>query len=217
MILQMSKLIKILLLVFIFLTIFSGSVSAQTKKILGVVSYVTHEDLLFLFQNTDRTLVYLDGESVEKPTFVGIFTGSQRDVIEKRNLKFNAVDENVTISKYVLLYNPIPDQGKKLDIFGEPNQFTKKFTLLKLHDGKEFTHEGAGGEFFEVPFLEGITPPPNATPVEPVLKVSQAPSEKPVGNANTFLIVIVFVLIIGAAVCTFLFLKKKNKPNQPQF
>lgn len=217
MILQMNKLIKILLLAFVFFTIFSGSVSAQTKRILGVISYVTHEDLLFLFQNTDRTLVYLDGESVERPTFVGIFTNSQRDLIEKRNLKFNVIDENVNLSKYVMLYNPIPDQGKKLDFLGEPIQFTKKFTLLKLHNGKEFTHEGIGGEFFEVPFLEDITPPPNATPIEPILKVSQAPPEKPVSNANAFLIVIVFVLIIGAAVGVFLFLKRKNRSNQPQF
>ncbi|MDO8270110.1 MAG: hypothetical protein Q7T54_05590 [Candidatus Levybacteria bacterium] len=211
----MNKIIVSIIVFVVFCISFTGGVQAQSQKILGVVTYVTHEDLLFIFQNTDRTLVYLDGESVEEPTFVGIFTSLQKDLIEKRNLKFKTIDENVNIAKYVMLYNPIPDQGSKLGSLGKSTQFTKKFTLLKLSEGKEFTHEGVGGEFFEVPFLEGITPPPNATPVEP-LTVQDKPVEmKKVESSNIIIIVgIVLGLIAVVGFGLYLLYSKRKKGIQ---
>lgn len=205
----MNKIITILLFGFFLIFGFVFPVSAQSTEKLVIVEYKDTKELNELFPFSQRVLAYLNGENFETGIFLALVTDQDIESITEKNYSLEILDESPDIDRYVLLYHPLKDKASLLRELGEVNSVTPHHTLLKLDEGKEFTHEGVGVEFFENPFLEGITPPPNATPVLPETTNNSEKSDQT--NTGILLIAIVLTLVLGVGLGVYLYLKKKKE------
>lgn len=209
----MNRLITLLLFGFLFLTFFAAKANAQISQKITLVEYENTADLNRLFPLSQRVLAYLNGEDFETGIVLAIMTEENIKAVEGQNYSVEILDDNSNIDRYVLLYHPLKNKSDLLKDFGDAKQITPNHTLLKLAENKEFTHEGVGAQFFENPFLEGITPPPNATPVLPQTVNDGKPATESERNAVILVISIVITLLFGAGIGAFLYLKKRKESN----
>lgn len=209
----MNKIITLLFCALVFVLGFVSVAHAQSLSKLAVVEYKDTQELNKLFPISQRVLVYLNGEDFETGIFLALVTDENIVSIKEQKFDVTIVDENPDLDRYILLYHPQINKSDVLKDLGEVRQITPHHTLLKLDEGKEFLHEGAGVEFFENPFLEGITPPPNATPVLPQTVNKGKPVARADSNIVILLISILITVLLGAGVGAFLYLKKKREPD----
>jgi len=183
---------------------------AQSSNLmLAVTEYESRDDIDFLFENSTQVLEYLEGVDVDRPLFLSLITSNQKELYIKKGFDPEILDENTDISRYVLLYNPRPDQASTLTPYGEPFVISSHYTLLKLVPGQTFTHEGESGKFFDVPFSDIISPPPLR--VKTATELTLTPERSTTSSSPALLIIIVvigFAVIIGSAL--FFYFKKKK-------
>lgn len=192
-------------------------VDAQSSPVLVISEYESVNELQELFSKSTRVLTYLNSSEMETGVFLGLVTEENIDFLKKDEYNIRILDTSPSIDRYILLYHPQKNKGDLLSDLGEINQITPHFTLLKLDEGKEFVHDGVGVEFFENPFLAGISPPPNATPVLPQSEnitpvLQQEPASE--GSENGIILVLAITLtvliIFGLGVIWYI---KKRKAN----
>lgn len=195
-------------------------VQAQSISSLVAVEYEGVEQLNELFPYSSRVLLYLNAEDFDAAIFLALMTDENIQKIQKLNYRVSIIDESPDLERYVVLYHPMDNQGDLLKEFGDVKQITKRHTLLHLHEGKEFSHEGVGAQFFESPFLENITPPPLATPVLPITTTTDKKEDSRRYSTNSngliLLISIVITLFAGFIIGVIWYIKRK-RDNTPTF
>lgn len=203
---------KILLIIIVLLTFFAfrESTYAQVKTgKLAITVYEDREDLDVLFENSLRVLEYLEGVDVEEPLFISLVDDLQIKNIQDNNLKPEVIDENADIDSYILLYHPQENQGERLAGFGNPIQISKHYTLLKLFPGQQFSHEGEGGTFFDIPFQEVIVTPPLRTKTATEAIDSGYQDDQ---RINPFIAIVILFVLIAIGAGAFIYIRKrKNK------
>lgn len=209
------KKLKLLLILFALLIVFVQRANAQSEPLsIVAVEYQTRDDIDFLFQNSTQVLEYLEGIEITTPTFLSLVTPEQKNAIQSKGYKIRVIEENADIERFVLLYNPQPDQSEKLRPFGEPIAIGSHYTLLKLPVGGEFTHEGEGARFFDIPFSKIISPPTLRTKTaEPI--PTPTTSEKDGQYYKPLLIGGIVFIVIAIVIGVILWLKRRNQT--PQF
>lgn len=211
------KRLTVLILILVFLLSFVTKVAVAQSASLSIVSieYQTREDIDFLFANSEQVLEYLEGIEIEKPTFLSLATEEQINTIKGKGYMVKILEKNANIDRFVLLYNPQPSQAAKLKPYGEPIIISSHYTLLKMPEGHEFTHEGESGRFFDIPFSKIISPPPLRT--KTVLEIAPSQSEKRdiIGdNRSAILIFVVFLLVVSGASGYIIWRKKRQNSTQ---
>jgi len=206
-----QKLVPLLILFIISLFVPKLSFAQDSSLMLVVTEYETRDDIDFLFENSTRVLEYLEGVDVDRPLFLSLISPEQKEIYIKNGFNPEIIDENADIERFVLLYNPRPDQSEKLKPYGEPIIISSHYTLLKMTVGAEFTHEGESGRFFDIPFSQIISSPPLRT--KTATELTPAPIQEGAlpGQAQWIIIgVIVLVVIIILTIFILWYRKKKN-------
>ncbi len=211
----MKKILLILTLFLLAFLFFRGEGYAQENGgILVVTVYETREDIDILFENSLRVLEYLEGVDVEEPIFLSLVSDQQIKNLQDNNLDPQVIDDNADLDSYILLYNPLENQGEKLSGFGEPIEISKHYTLLKLSPGQEFSHEGEGVAFFDIPFQEVVVTPPLRTKTATEAIDVATENEQ---SINPVIFVILAIVIVGLGIGAFFFIRnKRNGDYQPQ-
>lgn len=218
------KKIIILLLIFIAGCFNVQSVLAQvTDLYLVVVPYQTREDLDILFFNSTRTLQYLDGEDIPKPTFMALLTKDQEQILTSQGYEVKIIDTNTDLSRYILLSNHQKDQSSLLRSLGEVTVISPYLTLLKIPAGQTFIHEGDAIMFDIVPWPEKSIPTPlyrtkTITGTDQPEPTATATTPTPIKTAENPLISFLPILaIVGFVIIVLiiLVLKKKRGGNIP--
>lgn len=183
-----------------------------------IVKYKTQEDIQKLFTKSSRVLGYFADIDGGEPFLLALATEDQQKSIETDGYSVQNLDTNATLSNYMLLYNQAPDQSDKLSKYAEIFPLSPHYTLIKIADGKAFNpHDIPDAvSFGPVPFLEGISPPPTASP-------TKAPTPAPIEeleSSNTGAIFFIggfvaFILIVGGIIFVILKKGRKNPPATP--
>ncbi len=206
------KIIRLLVYLLISLFLFRSEVTAQRPGLFIVaVDYQTRDDIDFLFENSSQVLEYLEGIDIDRPTFLSIVTDQQKNTIKSKGYNLKILEENADVNRFVLLYNPQPDQSEKLRPFGDPIVISAHYTLLKMPIGKEFTHEGESGRFFDIPFSTIISPPPLRTKTATEVVIVSEQNQFNNNNLPVILLIIFFVLVLGIGI--YIYIKKRREKN----
>ncbi len=194
--------------------------SAQVQQVLILTRFENDGQMDFIFENTQRVLIYTEGGDIELPVILSLNTRSQIDVLENSGLEPTIIDSNPDVARYILLYNPKADQAEILNTYGETFVVSSYYTLLKLPIGQDFVHEGPASKFFIVPFVEEVVRPPKDIVVTPNLSLTPVDVAQPKSNA-AFLTAVIGVLIVVAIIVGvffgYKFIKQRRNTSQPQF
>ncbi len=210
------KKLFLFIIIFCFYSISPHLVHGQSTNLqLALVYYHTPEELQTIFSTSTNVLEFLEGEDIASPVLLGLFSESQISTLRERSkYRIVLVDTNADLSRYVLLWHPQEDKGHLLEIYGTIIALSPKHTLVKLDEGKSFSHEGVGAEFFETP----LTLEPIATPL-PREELGTAnpptPTEKkvtpPKTSSSPFLFIMFAVILVVAGVIGVAVWIKKRK------
>lgn len=186
-----------------------------------IVEYKNLEDITFLFKESSRVLGYFEDIEGDKPFFLTLVTSNQLKNIENQGYKVNNLEQNAILSEFILLYNHDINQSNKLEQYAKVYPLSPHYTLIKIEKGTLFDPHSIPDavQFSPVPFLEGISPPPQTANV-----ISPEPTQV-IHNANalssekslTVFIIIATIFISIAALILFTFHKwvKRKSNNIP--
>ena len=183
--------------------------TSSDARIFALIYYTDLPDLDFLFDNTTTSIDYLQGDDIDRPFFLGLFTEGQIASVKNKGYGVRIIDENVDINRYAFVFHPDKNQGAKLQPYGEVFEASPQHFLIKMKPGEEFTHNGVLGEFFDLPLPQGISKPPFRTvtitiapepSAEPPAPSVQPKVQKAQNNLVLIILTVVFISIILGAV-----------------
>jgi hypothetical protein len=200
----------------------SKNVYAQVKEQLAITSFSDDLQMDLIFAQSLRVLVYTEGGANEPAKVLSLITPHQKEELISGGLKPVIIDENPDILRYVLLYNPLPDQSDALRPYGEIIPVSRYYTLLKIPANTDFIHEGPAAKFFRIPFVEEVKRPPKNIVVTPQISAESEKSQENTQKANDNWVitggVVTIIVLIGGILLLLRWIKKKrNKDQQPQF
>lgn len=192
-------------------------VSNPTGLSFLIVNYKTLEDIKFLFENSSKVLGYFEDMDGGEPFFLMLATTTQQENIVSRNYVVKVMDTNTTLSNYMLLYNHQIDQSEKLAPYAKVTKLSPHYTLINIGDGKEFDPHSIPDavEFGPVPFLEGISPPPNAVAKVVTPTVSPAVAENNSSIPMVLIGISVLILLIIGIIGGYWIFRRRRKAVVP--
>lgn len=198
----------------IFISIPNITFAQEEGLSIVAVNYQTRQDIDFLFQNSTQVLEYLEGIDIDTPTFLSVVNEEQKTTIEEKGYVLKILDTDIDINRYVLLYNPQPNEAEKLRSFGQPIVISDHYTLLRLAPGQQFTHSGESGRFFDIPFSKIISPPPLQTKTVDIA-VSPTPKVEQTGNNYTpFVVVGILMVLIAFGIVGYLYFIRRRRNSE---
>lgn len=181
---------------------------------LVVVPYATPNELDVLFEHSQRPLEYLDGEDVSTTLFIGLFTRSQLETLTRSGLHPEVLDTDPDMTRYVYLYNALPDSASILSSYGDVFVLSPHHTLLKLASGVAFEHTKETSNFHVVPIPSSLARPIKkiASPLSPIVETSyQDVHQLPEKSAPMYPYIIGGVILVFALGIVYYTLKPHHK------
>lgn len=188
------------------------TLTAPTGLQFIIVDYSTSEDIDFLFEKSSRVLGFFEDMEGDPPFLLALVDASQLNEIKSNRYAMQVIDENTTLSDYMLLYNHSVDQSDILKDYVEVFPLSSHYTLIRIDPNEEFNpHEIPDAvEFGPVPFLEGISPPP---PQEVAEEVATPTVDEDTQNSilPVYIAAIIFVILTAVAGGVLYFIRRKHK------
>lgn len=215
---------------FIIVTLLPSPISAHSTEVqqypdvepgmqFAIIAYRTRDDLDTLFANSQKVLSYLDTEEGSS-IFLALIRDDQRQKIVQAGFTPKIIDINTDLSRYNLLYNPLPEQSigtLTSGGIGEVFPLSKHYVIYKAPSNTPLASIQGTGEYWVVPFADQIVPPPLRTalataPTQPSIPF---PTPTPIVVKRT---VNYFPIILLPILCgTFLLLIRRPYPGYMSF
>jgi hypothetical protein len=207
----MKKIIT-LLIISLFVLLFSHSAFAKEDTLLAITEYRNGQDMDALFSQSQRVLSYTEGGEGIPGKILSLLSENQVHALIDQDIHPKVIDSNPDINRYILLYNPRRDQEDVLKPYGETIKISPYYTLLKLPPNTDFNNEGPASKFFRIPFVEKVERPIETTPVVPNLSPTPKPTTE---KRNGWQLVILMTLgIVMIGVVGFFVWKKLRSRSQ---
>ena len=171
----------------------------DTAPLLVIVEYNELADLDYIFETSEGPINYWQGDDIDQPFFLGLFTESSLEILTQAGYSARIIDDNTNIDVYEMYWHPHEGNQSILDEFGTVTQLTPKLFLLKYPSvaEKNKLRTGPIHQFFHVQFTTDAKPPRFKTPrITAVPTVTQDSAAAESANSFGQTVVVVFVLAL---------------------